>query len=277
MKRSSVPLSYSTLRRHVRAKVAREMAIVGASNMHADVDHCMTFSAGVNCHDVDPAYNSNVDDIGIDMPPVVQDDQNSDKGEDVAVSSFEHSETDDFYASDSSSDTDTDTGTDINIKLAQWANKYNISKAATHSLLSILNPHFPSLPRDPRTLLNTPTQTFVRNLKCGGQYCHMGLAKGLHMAVNAECHSLQHLELQINIDGLPLFKSSATCLWPIMALVRNMPTREPFVIGLYCGQEKPGDAAEFLSEFVSETPLLEPLPHAHTKLWSPYQALDHEI
>jgi len=149
-------------------------------------------------------------------------------------------------------DSDDDVDTDMSTKLAQWVTTRNISKNATRFLLSILSPHFPSLSRDPHTLLNTPMQLPIRNLKGGGQYCHMGLASGLCTAVNAESCDLQHLELQINIDGLPLFKSSGTCLWPIMALIKNMPSKDPFIVGLYYGQEKPGDAAEILSEFVSE-------------------------
>jgi len=54
------------------------------------------------------------------------------------------------------------------------------------------------------------------------------------------------------VDGIPLFRSSTTSMWPILCLVRNVDALEPFVVGIFCGKEKPGNAAEFLSEFISD-------------------------
>jgi len=45
------------------------------------------------------------------------------------------------------------------------------------------------------------------------------------------------LKLQFNVDGLPLFKSSATEFWPILCLVQNSDTH-PFVVRLYCGKKQ---------------------------------------
>jgi len=64
--------------------------------------------------------------------------------------------------------------------------------------------------------------------------------------------TLDHLELQINVDGIPLFKSSGVSLWPILCLVKNMTIKIPFVVGKYCGKEKPQSASEFLADFVEE-------------------------
>ena len=60
------------------------------------------------------------------------------------------------------------------------------------------------------------------------------------------------LELQFNIDGVPLFKSSTGCMWPILCMVRHSCFTKPFVVGVYGGKEKPIDAKEFLAEFVAE-------------------------
>jgi hypothetical protein len=61
-----------------------------------------------------------------------------------------------------------------------------------------------------------------------------------------------NLELHINVDGIPLFKSSSLSLWPILCLVTNIDIKEPAVIGVFCDKEKPGSAAEFLSDFITD-------------------------
>ena len=65
--------------------------------------------------------------------------------------------------------------------------------------------------------------------------------------------SNSHLELQINVYGIPLFKSSSVTLWPILCFVRNVQFSTPFVVSMFCGKEKPTSAAEFLADFVKVT------------------------
>ena len=55
--------------------------------------------------------------------------------------------------------------------------------------------------------------------------------------------------LSINIDGVPLFKSSGIQLWPILCSVRQF---EPFVVAVFCGDAKPNSVQEYISEYVSE-------------------------
>ena len=143
---------------------------------------------------------------------------------------------------------------DDNLKqeLAKWSVDNGITQTATGFLLSILQKYHPSLPKDPRTLLKAPCKQPVKDIK-GGEYCHIGLSHGLLHLLSFSPVSGDSLEIQINVDGLPLFKSSSMSLWPILCSVKNVTNREPFVIGVFCGKEKPGSAAEFLSDFVSET------------------------
>lgn len=67
----------------------------------------------------------------------------------------------------------------------------------------------------------------------------------MHFVENSSI-KVDHLGLQINVDGIPLFRSSSTALWPILCLVKNVNPCNPFVVGLFCGKEKPGSAAEYL-------------------------------
>ena len=58
----------------------------------------------------------------------------------------------------------------------------------------------------------------------------------------------------MNIDGLPLFKSSNKNLWPILAcIVENKNTNTiPFPIALFCGNGKPSNCTDFLRDFLIE-------------------------
>ena len=67
-----------------------------------------------------------------------------------------------------------------------------------------------------------------------------------HLSGN-ECFE-NDIKLFINIDGLPLFKSSSTQLWPILIQFNNF---EPVVVALYGGTKKPS-MKEFLNDFVNE-------------------------
>jgi hypothetical protein len=158
----------------------------------------------------------------------------------------------DYSDSDSEPEDIHDSHTTISDELAHWAVLHHIPLSATASLLAVLKPHFPSLPVDPRTLLKTPIgQTCIRHIS-GGDYCHLGLTNGLSHLLKKTHTAADCIELQINVDGIPLFKSSSVSLWPILCSVSNINYKEPFVVGIYCGKEKPGSAAEFMADFVKE-------------------------
>ena len=156
------------------------------------------------------------------------------------------SEMDEYLATDEVTDS-------LEYNLGEWSIANNITHTALRSLLDMLRPYHPSLPKDPRTLLRTPTKHNIRNIN-GGQYCHIGLELGLaNLVLKSNSLSLcDQLELQINVDGIPLFKSSSMSLWPILCSVKNIGNKDPFVVGAFCGKEKPGSASEFLADFVSE-------------------------
>jgi len=57
------------------------------------------------------------------------------------------------------------------------------------------------------------------------------------------------IELAINIDGLPLAKSSGSQVYPILCrLVKHHGTVE--MIGIYHGYQKPKNANSYLNDFV---------------------------
>jgi len=89
----------------------------------------------------------------------------------------------------------------------------------------------------------------------GSEYVHFGLEQGIiaELEHKSLCYNLNgKLDLQFNIDGLPLYKSSSSSLWPIMCKIANSQEFDPFTVGCYCGVQKPEDLEAYLSDFVAE-------------------------
>lgn len=145
--------------------------------------------------------------------------------------------------------------------IAHWFKECSIPQVHLGSLLTILKKYHPSLPKDPRTLLETVREVSVKDMGGGGSYHHLGVKKVLQNMWNRGLLRLpadnQQLLLQVNMDGLQLFKSSGYQFWPILGSVVNALYKHVFEIGLYGGYKKPADIAEFLCDFVSETKQLE--------------------
>lgn len=102
--------------------------------------------------------------------------------------------------------------------LRSWAIEKNINKRAVTALLKILRSagmYF--LPQDSRTLLETPRKIEIIDL-AGGKYWHNGLENCLTQVFSKLSSDLR-VELNINVDGLPLFKNSPLVFWPILANV----------------------------------------------------------
>lgn len=136
--------------------------------------------------------------------------------------------------------------------IAEWAAEFNIPQTALSALLKILRRKGLDIPMDGRTLMSTDRSCNVANM-AGGSYYHFGIEN----ALIAELTSLGHLAnvtdtltLRINIDGLPLFRSSSLSLWPILGMIKEIPECSVFVIGVYSGVSKPANVQEYLQEFI---------------------------
>jgi len=83
-----------------------------------------------------------------------------------------------------------------------------------------------------------------------GQYCHFRLRKAIAQMAHSFSGASHNIELLINIDGLPLSKSSKACLWPI--LCSNTETNKVYLIRAYFGETKPEISTEFFCQFIDE-------------------------
>lgn len=140
-------------------------------------------------------------------------------------------------------------------ELSLWALQHNISLSAITHLLKVLSNHGITVPKDARTLLQTPTHTKPLQIVSPGQYYHHGVREPLIRKLNS-CNDYflngnnTILKCIINIDGIPIHKSTTNCVWPIQIKVTNLDNFT-FIAGAYHGLKKPDSFNEFLKPFTN--------------------------
>ncbi|CAL1683849.1 unnamed protein product [Lasius platythorax] len=141
--------------------------------------------------------------------------------------------------------------------LRNWSFEFKIRHNAINALMKILRhaPHsqFKTLPKSARVLLKTPKKTAEVVALSGGLYYHFGLSNTLEVfLLHYKSMSLKvsEINLLVNIDGLPLSRSSPNSFWPI--LVSDDISNQVHIVGLFYGRKKPNNANEFLQQFVQE-------------------------
>lgn len=125
--------------------------------------------------------------------------------------------------------------------LVCWAIKNNVNHVQLKGLLNVWNEHvpLPPLPMDPRTLLSTPrVLNFISNENAAaGQYWHYGLQKSI-IQLSGAIDIPNDISLNVNIDGLPPYKTSKIQIWPILFNIHELKKVAPMVIGIFCGEGK---------------------------------------
>lgn len=110
------------------------------------------------------------------------------------------------------------------------------------------------VPKDPRTLLQTPTKiSIIFEIASNQSYWH----QGLEYCIKTYCKPIAFknfakISLNINIDGIPTFKNSKDEFWPILFYIHECPQLKPMVIGIYLGKSKPWNVKLFLKTCMEE-------------------------
>ena len=107
------------------------------------------------------------------------------------------------------------------------------------------------VPKDSRTLLQTERSVNYKTMG-PGHYVYIGVEKCIKKLINFKKPTKNIIELYINIDGLPVFKSSSISLWPILIQFGSF---QPIGVAFFCGKGKP-PFVPFLDEFVNEMLIL---------------------
>ena len=254
--------SYWTQRRIIRENVAQHInSIIGeyvcSEGQDSETESTVTSETFEQHHvtsmDVCNGSNGNIDETVQTVPEPVACEFDGN----VDINQFDDIEGIEPLNLSCESDSDTESNDDISDVLTcikEWAVECQIPMSSLSSLLQILRPYFPTLPKDPRTLLRTKTKYDIVELG-GGLYYHFGIESGIlsRFVVHPEfVLDDMCVFVQVNIDGLPLFKSSNHQFWPILCRIEQLPDTEPFVVGLYSGKSKPSDVEEYLRAFKNE-------------------------
>lgn len=120
--------------------------------------------------------------------------------------------------------------------LKNWAVTENVTQKQLRALLNVCNNSLPfSLPMEPSTLLKTPKPT-ITVLNDGGKYWHNGVDTGLQNTLKSVLHIPSKISLNINVDGIPIAKSSNAQFWPILGNIHELKDIQPFIIGVFYGK-----------------------------------------
>lgn len=132
----------------------------------------------------------------------------------------------------------------------------NLTHIQCNNILSLLRTHpcFHTLPKDIRTLLNTPRNRAVIFTVEPGEYIHFNMeAKIIQYLMSVPSAIIPNqLEIDINTDGCTLDKSGNINLWPIQIRIANIQHARPIVIGIYKGTQKPYDPNKFFEKFIED-------------------------
>lgn len=106
-------------------------------------------------------------------------------------------------------------------ELRSWVIQFHITRRSVSKLLNLLRKFgWKYLPKDSRTLMITPRSVEIEE-KAGGKMWYNGIKNNL-ISIFSRLNRDIVVELNFNIDGLPLFKSSLLSFWPILANIHGM-------------------------------------------------------
>lgn len=129
-------------------------------------------------------------------------------------------------------------------ELAQWRVKHDIKHNVMAELLTILKPRCPELPKDARTLMHMTEREVNVGVKIpvkavsDGYYYHFGIQTELFYQLEQPRvfeigKTAGEISIQLNVDGVPVFKSTNGQFWPILGKIDKPFDGRPFVIGFF--------------------------------------------
>ena len=152
--------------------------------------------------------------------------------------------------------TESEVASGLDQRIAQWAINNSCTRSTINEILEIFRSLGHRVPKDARTVLKTPRSVPVTE-SCDGQYVYFGIESGVSKVLvqNPTYRAANTtIELKVNIDGIPLYKSSPAQFWPILV---SIDTFEPFLVALYYGKKKPSSLNEYLKDFIEEYRILQ--------------------
>ncbi|XP_067643094.1 uncharacterized protein [Eurosta solidaginis] len=107
-----------------------------------------------------------------------------------------------------------------------------------------------NVPKSAETLLKNKSGILVKNMS-PGFYCNIGIKTQLNR-IGETLNNYNNIIVDVNIDGLPLYRSFRVQVWPILLRLVNITNTAVFTTGIYLGKSKPSSVTQFLAEFTEE-------------------------
>ncbi|KMQ87602.1 hypothetical protein RF55_13072, partial [Lasius niger] len=189
------------------------------------------------------------------------DDDNDDDDDDNDDNDDDDNDDNDDNDNDDNDDDDDDViafaddherGLYIRETIRQWALEGGgLSMIKLDALLARLHPIFPEVPLSYKTLLSTPKHLDVIEFEDNTQMWYKSIQANLDsMNLREYLQRFNKITIDINVDGLPLSKSSKQKFWPILGKLVGSKN-EPFIIAVHHGNSNP-EPDEYLMDFVLE-------------------------
>ncbi|XP_052129596.1 uncharacterized protein LOC127750926 [Frankliniella occidentalis] len=158
----------------------------------------------------------------------------------------------------SASDEEADEAEDpLTVSLRQWAVQFKVPLVAVDSLLTLLQPHHPTLPKSAKTLLKTPRERPLFKQLLNGKYCHIGLKKGLLSRTSKGIKpNTESISLDIFVDAFKIYDTGSNKCTAILGRSLDLIDKRPFVVGLFYGAGDPNPIEDFLSDYITEMHVL---------------------
>ncbi|KAK3911583.1 Halomucin [Frankliniella fusca] len=139
--------------------------------------------------------------------------------------------------------------------IREWALRPGVlSMTKLDDLLHSLKAALPNIPLSYKTLLQCDYENdiAITDLPSGGQMWYKSIKANLDsLDLREYLLKYRKIIIDVNMDGLPLSKSSQLKFWPILGHFIHTDN-EPFIIAVYCGTHDPKSVNEYLEKYVNE-------------------------
>lgn len=135
-------------------------------------------------------------------------------------------------------------------KIKEWYIKNRPTRRTADDLLAILKDEGLDVPKSIKTLVPNREKIVIKKVS-PGFYSHFGIQNQIK-SLGILFDDYEEIIVDLNIDGLPVFRSSRVQLWPILLKIKNIKNIQVIPVGIYLGKSKPNDISIFLADFISE-------------------------
>lgn len=135
--------------------------------------------------------------------------------------------------------------------IRKWGLLYpRIPHQRLESLFEILRRRkFPELPKCAKIFLATtviPYNIEKFDESNDSEFVYFGITSYLQRSINCNLHEMNFVELLVNKDGIPLYKSSSKEFWPILCKIYHpSDAYKPFPVAVYCGSHNSNSVQVF--------------------------------